>query len=56
MPVVGSHVPATWHWSSAVQAVLSVAWQVPPWQAAAKVHAFPSVHDVPSVPGVVLQT
>lgn len=29
VPVLGSQVPATWHWSLGVQTLLAPAWQVP---------------------------
>jgi hypothetical protein len=47
-PVEGLHVPATWHWSLAVQ-VTAVPVHVPAWQLSPVVHASPSVHDVPFV-------
>jgi hypothetical protein len=53
-PLVGSHVPATWHWSSAVQMV-PVPVQVPPWQVAPVVHALPVLHGVPLVAFGLLQ-
>jgi hypothetical protein len=33
LPVLGLHVPATWHWSLAVQVTGFEPVQVPPWQA-----------------------
>src|SRR5215216_1226087 len=32
VPVVGSQVPATWHWSEAVHVLGLTPAQVPPWQ------------------------
>jgi len=41
------HVPATWHWSLAVQ-VTGVPDAHPPfWHVSLCVHALPSLHDVP---------
>ena len=45
-PVAGLHVPATWHWSSAVQ-VTAVPVQTPVWQLSAVVQALASLHVVP---------
>jgi hypothetical protein len=47
-PVVGSHVPATWHWSKAVQATWLPALQTPAWQVSFRSHALPSLQAVPS--------
>src|SRR6266571_5228375 len=49
IPVVGSHVPATWHWSRAVQVTGLLPTQVPLWQVSVCVQALPSSHAVPSV-------
>src|SRR5439155_19420946 len=47
MPLVGSHVPATWHWSSAVQATVVVALQLElVWQVCTLVEALPLLHAV----------
>src|SRR6266571_4376389 len=48
IPVVGSHVPATWHWSRAVQVTGLLPMQVPLWQVSVWVQALPSSHGVPS--------
>ena len=47
-PVAGLHVPATWHWSSAVQVTGFDPVQVPDWQVSLWVQRFPSVQVVPS--------
>jgi len=46
-PVAGSHVPATWHWSDAVQTTGFIPVQTPPWHVSVGVHAFPSLQPVP---------
>ena len=46
-PVVGLHVPATWHVSDAVHTTGFVPMQTPAWQLSVRVHAFPSLHVVP---------
>src|SRR5439155_3545969 len=47
-PVVVSHVPATWHWSRAVQVTVEVGLpQVPLWQVSPEVQALLSLHVVP---------
>src|SRR5881392_157761 len=46
-PEVGSQVPASWHWSSAVQTTGLEPVQVPFWQVSAWVQALPSLHAVP---------
>src|SRR5229473_1630177 len=48
IPVVGSHVPATWHWSRAVQVTGLLPTQIPLWQVSVWVQASPSLHGVPS--------
>src|SRR5262249_35727137 len=48
VPVAGSHVPAVWHWSDAVQTTGFVPTQVPAWQESLWVQASPSVQAVPS--------
>jgi hypothetical protein len=46
-PVVGSQVPATWHWSDAVQATGLEPLHVPFWQVSVWVQPLPSLQDVP---------
>src|SRR5439155_19132999 len=46
-PVAVSQVPATWHWSSAVQTTGFEPVQVPPWQVSVCVQALPSLQAVP---------
>jgi hypothetical protein len=46
-PLVGSHVPAAWHWSLAVQVTGLPPVHVPFWQASLCVHALPSLQLVP---------
>src|SRR5438093_2668162 len=48
-PVPVLQVPATWHWSSALQATGLEPMQVPLWQVSVCVQALPSLHAVPSV-------
>ena len=48
-PVPVAHVPATWHWSSAVHTTGFVPVHTPPWQVSVCVQAFPSAHAVPFV-------
>jgi hypothetical protein len=55
-PVVVSQVPATWHWSWAVQVTGSVPVQVPPWHESACVQELPSSQSVPSGPAGLEQT
>src|SRR5205814_19761 len=43
----GSHVPATWHWSEAVQVTGLLPTQLPPWQVSLCVQALPSLQAVP---------
>jgi hypothetical protein len=43
VPVAGSQVPATWHWSLAVQAS-GAPVQTPDWQASPIVQELPSLH------------
>src|SRR2546421_257729 len=43
-PVPGLHVPATWHWSLAVQVTGLLPVHVPLWQVSVWVHALPSLH------------
>src|SRR5438046_1477007 len=47
-PVAGSHTPAAWHWSAALQPTGVLPVQVPAWHVSVCVHAFPSSHGVPS--------
>ena len=47
-PVVGSQRPATWHKSSAAQVTGAVPSHTPDAQASTRVHALPSLHEVPS--------
>src|SRR2546430_4033415 len=47
-PVDGLQVPASWHWSGAGHTTLFPPVQVPPWHVSVCVHAFPSLHAVPS--------
>jgi hypothetical protein len=47
-PDAGSQVPATWHWSWAVQLTGLTPVQAPAWQVSVRVHALPSLHAVPS--------
>src|SRR5437899_2531951 len=61
-PVEVLHVPATWHWSEAVQVTGLLPVHTPLWQVSVCVQALPSVHGVPFVfgglehtPVVVLQ-
>src|SRR5439155_1876764 len=46
-PVAVSQVPATWHWSSAVQTTGLEPVQVPFWQVSVCVQALPSLQAVP---------
>src|SRR2546426_12611740 len=48
LPVAGSHVPASWHWSSAVHTTELPPVQVPAWQGSVCGQASPSLHAVPS--------
>src|SRR2546428_345644 len=47
MPVATSQTPATWHWSSAVQATGLAPVHAPLWQVSVCVHALPSLHAEP---------
>src|SRR5438552_1279872 len=47
MPLAGSHVPATWHWSKAVQTTGLDPTQLPFWQLSLCVQALPSLQLVP---------
>jgi hypothetical protein len=62
-PLPGLHVPATWHWSLAVQTTAEPPPQAPLVQRSADVHTLPSSQGVPlarfgfvQFPVVVLQT
>jgi hypothetical protein len=46
-PLVGSHVPATWHWSLGVHVTGFVPVQTPAWHESLCVHELPSLHVVP---------
>src|SRR5438093_9130482 len=46
-PVAGLQVPASWHWSCAVQATGFAPVHAPAWQVSVRVHALPSSHAVP---------
>src|SRR5438067_2534753 len=48
MPLAGSQVPATWHWSRVVQTTGFVPTQAPAWQESLWVQALPSVQVLPS--------
>src|SRR6185503_15288536 len=50
-PVPMSQIPATWHWSSAVQTTGAPLVQGPDWQLSLCVQAFPSLQAVPSAAG-----
>jgi hypothetical protein len=47
VPVAGSHVPATWHWSLAVHVTVVEPVQMPDWHVSVCVQALPSLHGVP---------
>jgi len=47
-PVAGSHMPASWHWSAALQTTAAPPMQVPAWHVSVCVQAFPSSHALPS--------
>jgi hypothetical protein len=47
VPVVGLHVPATWHGSLAVQVTGLLPVHVPLWQVSVCVQALPSLHVIP---------
>src|SRR5262249_2222504 len=47
-PVRGSQTPAAWPWSEAAQATGFVPRQTPAWQGSVCVHAWPSLHALPS--------
>src|SRR5439155_1220556 len=47
VPVVGSQVPAVWHWSEAVQTTGLLPVQTPLWQVSVCVQASPSLQALP---------
>src|SRR5438552_1142739 len=47
VPVVGSQVPASWHWSGAGQVTGFAPVHAPAWQVSLRVHALASSHAVP---------
>jgi hypothetical protein len=47
-PVVGSQVPAAWHWSAGAQLTFAPAVQTPTWQVSFESHLLPSEQLVPS--------
>ena len=47
VPSAGLQVPATWHWSDAVQTFAVPPMQAPAWQVSPVVHALPSLQVVP---------
>jgi hypothetical protein len=47
IPVPGSHVPASWHWSLAMQTTGLPPTQVPFWQVSVCVHALLSSQGAP---------
>jgi hypothetical protein len=47
-PLAGSHIPALWHWSDAVQLIGLLPTQAPEWQLSVCVQALPSLQAVPS--------
>src|SRR5438309_455197 len=49
VPVSGSQVPASWHWSWAVHIAAMPAVHAPPWQVSVAVQALWSSHAAPSV-------
>src|SRR5438552_3285026 len=55
VPVAGSQVPASWHWSWAVHATgvpeQEPARQLSPWQLSAVVQVLPSLHALPFAAG-----
>src|SRR5947207_1635284 len=48
VPLAGSHVPATWHWSRAAQTTGFVPTQAPAWQVSVCVQPLPSLQVAPS--------
>src|SRR5206468_57888 len=49
VPVVGLHVPATWHWSAAEHWTGLLPVQVPLWHVSVRVQALSSFHPFPSL-------
>src|SRR5205823_2794469 len=47
-PLAGLQVPASWHWSGAVQRTGFAPLHAPAWQVSLRVHALPSSHVLPS--------
>jgi hypothetical protein len=47
IPVAGLQVPATWHWSLAVQTFVVPGLHAPAWHVSPVVQALPSSHSVP---------
>src|SRR5439155_1383011 len=47
-PLAGLQVPASWHWSGAVQTTGLAPVHAPAWQVSLRVHALPSSHVLPS--------
>jgi len=47
-PVVGLHVPASWHWSDAEHDFALPPVHTPAWHVSVCVQAFPSLHVLPS--------
>src|SRR5213083_2475679 len=56
VPVVGSQVPAVWHWSEAVHTTGLAPTQAPAWQVSLCVHALASLQLVPLGLAGLLQT
>jgi hypothetical protein len=48
VPVLGLHVPATWHWSEAAHVTGLEPTHVPAWHMFVCMHALVPVHAVPS--------
>src|SRR5207248_17173 len=51
IPDIELQTPATWHWSSAVQAIGLPPTHAPDWQLSLCVQEFPSLHAAPSALG-----
>ena len=49
VPVMGLHVPGSWHWSSAVHVTGFAPVQLPDWQGSVCVQRSPSLHGLPFV-------
>jgi hypothetical protein len=52
VPSLGLHVPASWHWSLAVQLTGLPGAQVPFWHVSFVVHLLPSSHALPFALGL----